>query len=500
MKTEEIRTLAIDAIAAGQFDRASDYVKTGLQDAPEDPELLGALGFLQAQSGQLEQARDTLLKAITYNPQGYPLFNHLGNVYRASGNYEDAQRAYQSALRLKGNYPEALNNLGALFYRQGKFKEALSFYEKAYRLDSKSPDILYNLANTYIRLDQTNAGRGMYEQLLAISPEHLGACHNLGILLASTGELSAAEPYLRKALPKDTESYDAHYHLALVYAGSGQNEDAIELYKKVLHQQPKHGHAHHNIATLYLSQQCPSLALTHFRKAHTLNPSNRTAEHFVASLEGKQEAAPPKGFVKDLFDFYAQSYDHHLKQSLNYQVPHELRVLMAPYKPLGDTPWFGIDIGCGTGLCAPAFNDIVYRLVGIDLSPKMLNKARMLGAYHRLHEGDIVEQLAKHYLNCANIVIAADVLVYFGQLTHLLAAVSHALKPGGYFVFSIEQLIEGDWLLQPSGRYAHSRSYLEQVCAEVGLAPVDTRAVMLREHFGEPLNGLAMVFRKASSE
>ncbi|MAZ44662.1 MAG: hypothetical protein CMF48_05775 [Legionellales bacterium] len=489
---------ALTLLQTGRFEEARRLVQSCLERLPRDAQLLGAHGFLLAQAGNLPAARDSLSASIAAEPDNPSTFNHLGNVYRALGDYEGAARSYSEALRLKPQYPEALNNIGALFYRQGKLTQASGIFEKALRLDSHSLDILYNLANTYVKLDNPGMAQQLYERLLELSEDHIGANHNLGILLVSLGKLSEAESYLKKALSRDTKALDAHYHLALVQGAQGHTEEAIRLYAMVLAKVPEHALAHHNVATLYLSLKEKGKALHHFKKALALNPQNATAQHFVLALEGEQPSAAPVSFVKDLFDFYAPNYDSHLKKGLDYQVPYELRALVSPYKPLGDNLWFGIDIGCGTGLCAPSFTDIVYRLVGIDISSQMLAQAKKLDAYHRLHEGDITAVLNHHYVGLADIIIAGDVLGYIGALENVFKSVAQALKNNGYFVLSIELSADTDWSLQPTGRYQHSREYVQRTAQMFGLQPIDARHFSLRVQDGSPVPGMGLLLQKTS--
>jgi predicted TPR repeat methyltransferase len=497
MTIAEQRLQAISLLQEGEYQRAQSMILDCLRVHPDDPQLLAAQGFLLARSGHLSDARRALSASIASDAQNPTTFNHLGNVYRALGDYEHALQAYHEALRLKPNYPEALNNLGALQYRQGQYKHAKETFDKSLRLDPNAIDCLYNCANTCVQLDAPQEARGYYERLLSLSPTHIGAHHNLGILLVSLGELSSAKPHLLEATQRDNKTLDAHFHCGLVFSAEGDFDKAIEYYQKVLSFCPEHSHAYHNCATLYLNLDRPDDALKAFEKALALNPQNTTAAHFIRALKKEQSTKPPVGFVKDLFDFYAPTYNEHLKKTLHYQAPSDLRAMLTPYQPMGDKLWFGIDIGCGTGLCAAPFTDILYRIVGIDLSSNMLEKAKALDAYHRLHEGDMVAILAHHYINVADCVIAADVMGYVGgECDALFKAVSDALKPGGYFVLSIEQCLDSNWRLMPSGRYAHHQDYIDKLAQRYQLIAVDAKACTLREQGGKPVQGLCLLYQK----
>jgi SAM-dependent methyltransferase len=74
-------------------------------------------------------------------------------------------------------------------------------------------------------------------------------------------------------------------------------------------------------------------------------------------------------------------------------------------------------------------------LEGVDLSAAMVEQARRKGVYDRLEVGDAVATL-RGATDRFDIVIAADVVAYVGNLESLLAAVRAASVPGGRFAFS----------------------------------------------------------------
>lgn len=46
-----------------------------------------------------------------------------------------------------------------------------------------------------------------------------------------------------------------------------------------------------------------------------------------------------------------------------------------------------LDLGCGTGLIGSWFKDYARKLVGVDVSPTMLDMATKKGCYHELRKG-----------------------------------------------------------------------------------------------------------------
>jgi predicted TPR repeat methyltransferase len=156
-----------------------------------------------------------------------------------------------------------------------------------------------------------------------------------------------------------------------------------------------------------------------------------------------------------------------------------------------------LDLGCGTGLSGAVLRGLARQLTGIDLSPRMLAHARGRGLYDRLIEGDIVPVLAGLGTNF-DLVAAADVFVYFGDLEALLASAARALRPGGWLAFSVESLSAGEYHLQPTGRYAHAPAYIGVLAQRHGLTRVAERDVTLRVEQGKPVAGLLQLWRRTA--
>ena len=109
---------------------------------------------------------------------------------------------------------------------------------------------------------------------------------------------------------------------------------------------------------------------------------------------------------------------------LGYRGPALLfkAVLAAPCRER-EPAFFGraIDLGCGTGLAARAFAGLAGEIVGIDLSPRMIERARATGLYAELEVAEMLEGLRRQPDASADLILAADVMVYVHDLVPLLA-------------------------------------------------------------------------------
>jgi predicted TPR repeat methyltransferase len=216
----------------------------------------------------------------------------------------------------------------------------------------------------------------------------------------------------------------------------------------------------------------------------------------IAALSG--EAKPARAsddYVRQEFDAFADRFDATLTNWLDYRAPQlvadAVRAALGPGAVTAAT----IDLGCGTGLAAPLLRPLTRRLEGVDLSPRMLDKARARGGYDALHEGEIGRFLSTRR-GQYTLAVACDVFCYFGELAPAFAAVAAALKPGGIFAFTVERHAGEGHALGPSGRYAHADSFVRAAGEAAGLVLAYAAEETLRSELHRPVIGGCYLFRR----
>ncbi len=178
-------------------------------------------------------------------------------------------------------------------------------------------------------------------------------------------------------------------------------------------------------------------------------------------LRGGVPPAMPPAEVIALFDDMAPRFDALLVGELEYRVPERLRAVLDEVAP--DRRFDrALDLGCGTGLLGAQLRPRVDVLAGVDLSPRMIAAAGARGIYDQLHQAEVVEHLAETSARF-ELIVATDVLIYLGDLAPLFAAARAALAGGGLFGCSIEDHDGVDVCRAATGRYQHSRGYIERL-------------------------------------
>ena len=201
------------------------------------------------------------------------------------------------------------------------------------------------------------------------------------------------------------------------------------------------------------------------------------------------ESAPPE-FVRGLFDEYAERFESDLVDTLRYRGHEQVCGPLATLHPAAFAS--ALDLGCGSGLAAPLLRPRVRRLAGIDLSPRMVERAAATRLYDELHVAELVSHLrattARH-----DLVVACDVFIYLGNLAPVFAAVAPVLAQGGLFAFTVEAGdAEVGYDLLPTLRYAHSEAYLRGLAQAHAFRVLRCERAPLREGRGAAITGLAM--------
>lgn len=462
----------------------------------ETLETLQLNAFEAIKQKDFERTLGYFKQALLLEPTAVSLHNNLSNIYVSLGNLDEALKHLYEAIRLNPQHAESYNNLGRLLYKQARIPEALPHFEKALRLDPNYWEAHYNLAHSLSSLNQLNQATAHYQEVIRLVPDHPIAHFNVGLIYVENENYLLAETHLSKAVKLDAQNIEALRQLGQVYVQLGKTDEAMHTYQQVLHLNPNLADVHHNLAILYLRQPDRTKALIHFTEALKLDPTNDTAKHMVMALGSdptcsKSSTIAPPGYITKLFDQYAEYYDTHVKTKLKYNAPGLLRNAVGRCLENNYTVGRVLDLGCGTGLCGVYFRDLALELIGVDLSAKMIAKANALGAYEKLVHADIFEYLKKPDLEPFKLIIACDVLVYAGDLEELFKNVNRLLLPDGLFAFTTE-LVDGvrpHYQLQPTGRFAHSTTYIHDLVKRDQFQITHEEIIVLRKQEGKPIQG-----------
>lgn len=367
--------------------------------------------------------------------------------FHREGRLQEAEAGYREVLRRRPQEPTSLHMLGVLAYQAGRYDRSIALIEQARRHAPGDAGLHTNLGSALQAAGRLDEAVASYQRALGINPDFALACNNLGNALRLQGRMDESVAAFRRALEIDPGYTDAWVNLAVTEQAREQPEEAARCYQRALELDPAHG----------------------------------PARHMLAALRGEQTRAAPAEHVAHLFDEYASRFDRHLVDTLGYSMPALLRAEIDRLTDAAAAFDNAIDLGCGTGLAGVAFRPLVRRLSGVDLSARMIDKARERGVYDHLRTGDIVSALQETD-ESYDLFLCADVFPYIGDVEPLFSALGARSRDNALFAFSTEHQKEGDYRLRPTGRYAHAPDYLRKMAGEHGFEVRSLRTENLRKH------------------
>jgi predicted TPR repeat methyltransferase len=448
----------------GRFGEAEGVLRGVLAREAGHAEAVHFLGICLREGGNAAEGNGLMEKSLALAPGRADFHYDWGNALDADGRVEEAAAAYRRALELRPQYPQAMMNLGVAL--------------QALKQDAEAAEVL----------------RG----LVAIAPRSPSAHFNLGRVQHAMKQDEEAVVNLRRAAELDKKPRTlALLSQALHRLGRAEERDAVR--DEAMAIAPEDAELLLEIGQMFSDDERRSTRC--FERVLALDPANEEANFFKQAASGGQgPAALPRKYVAGLFDRYADTFDEHLVEKLQYRAPQEVHAAVLRHVgPAGAGPVPPVDIldvGCGTGLAGVLFKPLAKRLAGVDLSDKMVKQAEKRRIYDDLAVGDLVE-----YLRAAtgrfDVALAVDVLVYIGDLEEVFAATATTVRPGGLFAFSVETSDDVEtFALLSSHRYAHGEGYLRTLAEKHGFRVLEATQVVLRSEGGQPVWGHVVVLKR----
>lgn len=290
---------------------------------------------------------------------------------------------------------------------------------------------------------------------------------------------------------------DRRADYARMMAESGDFTGAAELIEQALELAPGWAAGWFRLGEYSEKAGLPEAAAKAYGRVATLDPDGVFGAGLKLALLGSADMPdhPPSRYVEQLFDDYAARFDKALVERLGYSVPQKLKALVGTQDRHCAT---AVDLGCGTGLFGVEIRASVNWLEGYDLSRNMLREAEAKAVYDHLGQADLslgpeASGLFsdERGLFRADLVSAADVLMYLGDLDPPFRLARDLLAPGGLFAFSVEFAGEGDgFRLVQSMRYAHTEVYVHDRLAAHGFSLIRLERTIIRMDAGAPVHGI----------
>ncbi|MDH3431230.1 MAG: tetratricopeptide repeat protein, partial [Gammaproteobacteria bacterium] len=415
------------------------------------------------------------------------------------GQLEEARSVYNDVLRAAPEHPDALHYLGVTLHQLGNSDEGIAHIKQSLELSADNPDAVNNLGNIYRETGRLEDAEEAYRTVLEFAPKHVDTLVNLSIILRKNDKTNEALDLLEQALDIDPNHATAYHNLGNVYRALKKSDEALVAFSKAQELAPHDDMSYLSIASTLYDAKKYHEAMDVLRQLLDRFPDHPIGSHMLAAYSGENiPKRAPDRYVRQLFDDFSTHFDESLAR-LDYQAPRLVGSRVIDQFGAAGRGFRVLDIGCGTGLCGALVKPVARTLIGVDLSPKMLQKATKKAVYDHLEVAELTE-----YMNAApdqfDIVICVDTFVYFGDLSEAFNAASRTLSANGWLFFTVETHTDKEnqkgYCLQHHGRYGHSREYLGDTLESAGFAVQSLEDVVLREEGGQPVAGTLAVARK----
>jgi predicted TPR repeat methyltransferase len=420
------------------------------------------------QAGRFEEAAAIYREVLRREPAHFGALYALGVMAAQEMRTEEAERLIGQALGRNPHFPEGWCMRGRLQAQLGRMGEALASFDRASALSPGSLEALSGRAEVLVRANRPAEALECLDRLVQAEPHRMSHWNYRGAALM----------------------------------GLRRFEDALTSFDTALSIDPAHAGSWSNRGASLIALDRFAEAAESYDRVLALDPALPEAEatrEFVR-FKMKEGTRCPPDYMRKLFDEFSAHYDTTMLETLSYRGHQHVRAMIDRVLPHPARPLRILDLGPGTGLTGEAVKDLAAggRLDGIDIAPRMIEKARARGLYDDLVLGDIETVLAQPGPRY-DLVIAADTMIYFGDLGPTLSGVAARLEPGGFYVLAVETKEGEGWEQTDANRFRHSQSYIMAAAAQAGLALRDIFPCMLRRHGAEMAAGFAVALEKPAA-
>jgi predicted TPR repeat methyltransferase len=452
--------LATLLLQQGRDSEAVELLEPLVRAAPENGEMVVNLSMALRRLGRFDEALEHARRGVTLLPQAVPAWNALGVAALESGRLEDALAAFDSGLKAAPQHPALRLHRAMTLRRLNRNEESLAVYAQLVRAFPQTPEPWRGLADVQTALGQTDAALRSSQQARALAPH----------------------------------DFDVAFEHAKALLRAGNADEAARLLESLVKARDDHAQGWVWLGRAHLKLDDLPAARVAFERAKALDADDAGIAHFHAAATGNLPAAVETDYIRDLFDDFADDFEHALVDQLSYDTPAQLaRYLQRRGADVGVRV---LDLGCGTGLMAAQLARPGRVIHGVDLSPRMLERARAKGLYGELHTAELNEFLRAAVADW-DLIVATDVFIYIPDAGSSFAPTLARLTPGGWFGFSIETSAgDATELLPQTGRYRQSSARIARELSDAGFVNIAEESIVLRLESGKPVAGALFVAQR----
>jgi len=482
-------------LAKGELDKASEHFEKAIELDKDSPWPHLNKGLLERKKGHPNEALSCFKKALQLDKNNVETLYQTGIQYRLMNDLSKALEYLNNALKIKNDSDLIWNEYGITLEQKNENEKALAAYEKALAINPYFYHALFNKAVVLEKMDRNDEAEKNYRDAIRANHNFEAAYNNLGALLYKLGRVQEALESYRQVFIINPKNAQSCFNLAVVLEDTEDYQEAAGLCFNILSLDPSMTAAHVRLATILpkWSYSNKKEALNYAKAWQKHFPDNPLARQTLNALSGKINEEDLFTYTQNFYDAFAETYDQKMNE-LECKVPDLIRQKLSDFSFKN-----ALEIGCGTGLCGKILSNVCNKLTGIDFSEKMIEKAKQTKAYSTLKTIDALDFLLQTK-ETFDLIVAADVFCYIGEMNGLFSQVGKHLRKDGLFVFTIEKSDkENGFEINPFGRILHSRNYIKKLIDNNKLEIKDEEELEIRKEGSSHAKGIVFVCQKSKS-
>lgn len=373
--------------------------------------------------------------------------------------------------------------------RAGNPAGALQVAERAVKLAPNWAPAAIELAGVLARQGEAERALAEARRAVILAPQALAILEPATSIANIVGDAEAASTFLDLAALAAPDKISIRMSRGYNLLERQKFDDAWRVFAALVDAEPANELALLGRGRAALGKQDRDAALADFTALQALVPSNESYAYYADIAAGRTPRSQPSAITQSTFDGYALRFDKHLVGALKYRVPKRVAEIITARHPSLQVSV--LDLGCGTGLVGVYLGKPASGLVGVDLSANMIAEAAKHNLYDRFHQVSLVDALRDSPSAEFDVITAADVFIYVGDIAQVLKDARRVLRVGGSLVFSCEATIAGeaDLVLHASQRFAHSQASVQLMCEAAGFTRIEIEPFDIRNEGGVPVVG-----------
>lgn len=489
----------------GRYEQARSLIAKAIEVDGAVPDFHNSLGITLGSLGRRADAIDSYRRAIALAPGHAAARLNLANALAEAEKFDEAIVQYREVLKHDPRSLAALMNLGIALAKSGQFESALAQFEAVLAQRPGLPEAQLHIGHVLAELGRLDDAIARYRLALAARPDNPVIYGSLGTALRQQGKIAEAVTYYRQAVKLQPDSAKPRIDLGLALIELGQREAALAEAKAAARQRHQQAFPHFPLGVLLARLGRKEEARASFEAYLRAEPSDgRGARLCLAALGyGSAPERASEELLAELYVARAGWWDRGPGASQENVWPRLVAKAFARFAPAPEALDV-LDAGCGSGVIGTMIGQGLKRLVAVDLSAALIERARATGRYHELHQGDLVSFMAAHPEGY-DVVTSSAVLVHFGNLEPVFEAAAVTLRDRGLFIFTVfeNQDDENTYGVGPlergyaqNGCYVHGRAYIEHAAGRSGFAVEALEREIFDHYEGAPRMGLLAVLRR----